>query len=189
MEVLDQIYHQFFFTTNSLGSQPMTSQYFQLINPLTVGLAAAALRCVLSEYASGKKVTVMSSEHQYWGTFFPSRVMNWTPEAAALHTFVGRLIPPPKRNSSRIVTPWFPTALLCWNRHSPIPSFWIGAPVCKSALYTPFPRCLSLGASQFPSAHLSVDFHSSIEFRTLCSASGTPQLLSAFINPHWHSSA
>jgi len=32
MEVLDQIYHHWFFSTKSLGRQPMTSQYFQ---PLT----------------------------------------------------------------------------------------------------------------------------------------------------------
>jgi hypothetical protein len=29
MEVLDFIYHQFFFTANSLGRQPTTSQYFR----------------------------------------------------------------------------------------------------------------------------------------------------------------
>jgi len=48
-EVLDLIYHQFFFTANSLGRQPTTSQYFQPIAPQTLVLAAAAIRCALSE--------------------------------------------------------------------------------------------------------------------------------------------
>jgi len=33
MEVLDLIYHQFFFTANSLGRQPTTSQFFQPLAP------------------------------------------------------------------------------------------------------------------------------------------------------------
>jgi len=65
MEVLDLIYHQFFFTANSLGRQPTTSQYFQPIAPQTVALAAAAIHCALSEYTSGKKATVMFSQDEY----------------------------------------------------------------------------------------------------------------------------
>jgi len=49
MEVLDLIYHQFFFTTNSLGRQPTTSLYFQPLAPQTLELAAAAIHCALSE--------------------------------------------------------------------------------------------------------------------------------------------
>jgi len=35
MEVLDLLFHQFFFTANSLGCQPTTSQYFELLAPHT----------------------------------------------------------------------------------------------------------------------------------------------------------
>ena len=59
MEVLDLIYHQFFFTANSLRRQPTASQYFQPLAPQTLVLAAAAVHGALSEYASGKKTMVM----------------------------------------------------------------------------------------------------------------------------------
>jgi hypothetical protein len=36
LEVLDLIYHQFFFTANSLGQQPTTPQFFQPITPQTL---------------------------------------------------------------------------------------------------------------------------------------------------------
>jgi len=54
MEVLDLIYHQIFITTNSLGRQPTTSQYFQPLAAQTLALAATAIHYALSEYASGK---------------------------------------------------------------------------------------------------------------------------------------
>jgi len=96
MEVLDLIYNQFFFTANSLGRQPMTSQYFQPLTPQTLALAATAIHWVLSEYASGKKATVMFSQDEYRSMFCPSPVMNFPPEAAPLinDTSVGRLLPP-----------------------------------------------------------------------------------------------
>jgi len=96
MEVLDLIYYQFFFTANSLGFQPTTSQHFQPLTPQTLALAAAAIHCALSQYASGKKATVMFSQDEYEGTFCSSSVTNFTPEATALisHTLVGCLIPP-----------------------------------------------------------------------------------------------
>jgi hypothetical protein len=95
MEVLDLIYHQFFFTVNSLGHQPITYQYFQPLTPQTIVLAAAAIHCVLSKYASGKKATVMFSQDEYQGTFCASPVINFTPEATAHinHTLLARLIP------------------------------------------------------------------------------------------------
>jgi len=65
MDILDLIYHQFFLTANSLGRQPMTSQYFQPPAPQTLALAAVAIHCALSEYASGKKATVMFSQDEY----------------------------------------------------------------------------------------------------------------------------
>jgi hypothetical protein len=65
MEVLDHIYHQFFFTANSLGHQPTTSQYFQRLTPQTLLLVDTAIHCALSEYATGKKATVMFSQDEY----------------------------------------------------------------------------------------------------------------------------
>jgi len=65
MEVLDPINHQFSFTANSLGRQPVTSQYFQPLAPQTLVLVAAAIHWALSEYASGKKATVMFSQDEY----------------------------------------------------------------------------------------------------------------------------
>jgi len=65
MEVLDLIYHQIFFTANSLGRQLTASQFFQLLTPQTLALVAAAIHCALSEYATGKKVTVMFSQDEY----------------------------------------------------------------------------------------------------------------------------
>ena len=97
MEVLDLIYHQFFFTANSLGRQPTTSQFFQPLAPQTLALVAAAIHCALSEYATGKKVTVMFSQDEYRGKFCPSTVMNCiTAEATALinYTWWGCFIPP-----------------------------------------------------------------------------------------------
>jgi len=81
MEVLDFIYHQSFFTANSLGRQPTTSQYFQPLASQALVLAAAAIHCALSEYASGKKAMVMFSEDEYHGTFGSSPVINFTLEA------------------------------------------------------------------------------------------------------------
>jgi len=117
MEVLDLIYHQFFFTANSLGRQPTTSQYFQSLAPQTLALVAAAIHCALSDYAGGKKATVMFSQDEYRGTLCPSPMINFTPEATVLinHTLVGRFKPPPTsmwRNSARIGAPQSPSALL-----------------------------------------------------------------------------
>jgi len=117
MEVLDLIYHELFFTADCLGCQPTTLQYFQPLALQTLALVAAAIHCVLSEYASGKKATVMFSQDEYRGTFCTSHMINFTPEATALlnHTLVGRFKPPPTsmwRNSARIGTPQSPSALL-----------------------------------------------------------------------------
>jgi hypothetical protein len=76
MEVLDIIYHQFFFTTYSLGRQPTTLQFFQPLTPHTLALVAVAIHCTLSEYATGKKVTAMFSEDEYQGKFCPSTVID-----------------------------------------------------------------------------------------------------------------
>jgi len=76
MEVLDLIYHQFFLNTNSLGRQPTTSQFFQPLTPQTLALVATAIHCALSEYSTGEKVTVMFSQDEYQGKFYPSTVID-----------------------------------------------------------------------------------------------------------------
>jgi hypothetical protein len=76
MNVLYLIYHQFFFTANSLGRQPTTSQFFQPLTPQTLALEAVAIHCALSENATGKKVTVMFSQDEYQGKFYASTVMD-----------------------------------------------------------------------------------------------------------------
>jgi len=161
MEVLDLIYHQFFFTTNSLGPQPTTSKYFQPLAPQTSALVAVAIHCVLSEYAGGEKATVMFSQDEYRGTFCPSPMINFTPEATALinHTLVGRFTPPAttmQHNSGRIGAPQSPSALLTLDSLSSISfrsqfllfqrsSAGIGTPQSPSAL-------LSLGR-ELPNSH------------------------------------
>ena len=116
MEVLDLIYHQFFFTDNSLGRQPTTSQYFQPLAPQTLALAAAAIHCALSEYASGKKAMVMFSQDEYRGTFGQSPLINFTLEATTQSITYQRPhhTPPPP-----------PAAQLHWNRRF---SILVGAP-------------------------------------------------------------
>jgi hypothetical protein len=76
MEVLDLIHHQFFFTANSLGRQPTTLQFFQPLTPQILPPVATAIHSALSEYATGKKVTVMFSEDEYRGKFCPSTVID-----------------------------------------------------------------------------------------------------------------
>jgi hypothetical protein len=81
MEVPDLIYCQFFFTTNSLGRQPSTSQYFQPLAPQTLVLVAAAIQCTLSAYARGKAAMVKFFQEEYRGSFGPSLVIRFTLEA------------------------------------------------------------------------------------------------------------
>ena len=91
------MYHQFFFTANSLGCLPTTSQCFQPLTLQNLALAEIAIYCAPSEYASGKMATVMFAQNEYRGTFCPSPVINFTLEATTLiyYTLVGRLIPHP----------------------------------------------------------------------------------------------
>jgi hypothetical protein len=85
MEVLDVIYHQYFFTANSLGRQPTTSQVFQLLTLQTLALEAAAIHCGQSENTTGKNVTVMFSQDEYRGKIFLSTVIDCiTAEPTAL---------------------------------------------------------------------------------------------------------
>jgi hypothetical protein len=85
MQVLDLIYHQLFFTANSLGPQPTTSQFFQLLTPLLLVLVSAAINCSLSEYTTGQNVPVVLSEDKYQGKFCPCIVIDCiTAEAIVL---------------------------------------------------------------------------------------------------------
>ena len=85
IKVRDLIYPQFFFTTNSVGRQPTTLQFFQPLTPQTLALVATAIHCALSEYATGTKVTVMFSQDEYRGKFCPSTVIDCiTAETTAL---------------------------------------------------------------------------------------------------------
>jgi hypothetical protein len=88
IEMLDLINHQFSFTANSLGRQPTTLKFFQPLTPQTLALVAAASHCALSEYATEKMVTVMLSQDEYRGIFFPSTVTDCiSAEAIALIKF------------------------------------------------------------------------------------------------------
>jgi len=85
MEVLHLIHNQLFFTANSLGQQPTTSQFFQPLTLQMLELVAAAICCALSEYATGKKVTGMFSQDEYQGKICHSTVIDSvTAEATAL---------------------------------------------------------------------------------------------------------
>jgi hypothetical protein len=85
MEVLHLIYQLFFFSANSLGRQPTTSQFFQPLSRQMIVLVAAAIHCALSEQATGEKVTGMFSQDEYQGKFYPPMVINCiTAEAIAL---------------------------------------------------------------------------------------------------------
>ena len=167
MEVLDLIHHQFFFTTNSLGHQPTTSQYFQPLALQTLVLAATAIHCVLSECASQKKATVMFSQDEYRGTFGPSPVINFTLEAIALSITHQRATsyPPcsaPQSASAFLIPHWCSSILvgtpqprlkLFYFILESIPplsallilSIWIGAPLSHSALYPPISVPFSMG--------------------------------------------
>jgi len=134
MELLDLIYDQFFFTANSLGRQLTASQFFQPLTPQMLALVAAAIHCALSEYTTGKKVTVMFSHDEYQGKFCPSMVIDCiTAKAIALinYTRWGCFIPPPWCFSGIIGAPQSPLALLnpC-SRYSD----WIGAPQSRFVL-------------------------------------------------------
>ena len=74
MWVLDVIHRQYFFTDNSLGLQPTRSQFFQTLAPQSSVLVAAVIHCALSEYATGNMDTVMFSQDEYRGKFYPSMV-------------------------------------------------------------------------------------------------------------------
>jgi len=104
MEVLDLIYHQLFFTANSLGRKATTLHFVQLLTPQTLNLVAAAIHCALSEFGTGKKATVMFCQDEYGGKLCPSMVIDCiTAEAIALINYPRWgcfLHPPPPPNSA-----------------------------------------------------------------------------------------
>jgi len=120
MEVLDLIYHRNFFTTNSFGRKLTTSLFFHPLALQMLVLVAAAIHCALSEYATGKKVTVMLSQDEYRGKISLSTVIDCiTAEATALinYTWWAAVYPPappppPWCFSAIIGAPQSPTPLL-----------------------------------------------------------------------------
>jgi len=84
MEILDLSYHQVFYTTNSLGHLPAASQSYQPLALQTVAVTATDIYCTLSEYATRVKITVMFSQDEYQGTFWPSPVIHFTLEPTVL---------------------------------------------------------------------------------------------------------
>ena len=105
----------------------------------------------------------MFSQDEYRGTFCPSPMKNFTPEATALinHTLVGRFKPPPTtmwRNSARIGAPQSPSALLSLDSLSSI-SY-------RSQFLLIWRSSAGIGAPLSPSALLSLDSLSSISFRS-----------------------
>jgi len=159
MDVLDLIYHQFFFTANRLGHQPTSSQYFQPLTPQTWALAAAAIRYALSEHASGKKATVMFSQDEYQGIFGPSLVVNFTLEATTQSiTHQRQLHPPPPlwRNSTRIGAPQYSSELLSldWTSSMSFHSQFLlfqRSSIQFCTPYPPLPMLLSSGWKLFNS--------------------------------------
>ena len=137
MEVLDLIYHQLFFAANILGCQPMTSHYMEPLTPQTLGQAAAAIYCMLSDKASGKMARVMFSHNEYRCTFCASTVINFTlePTAHINHSVMGRSIPPLWENSVGIGTSQLRLTAINFIPHS-IPPF-LSISVCAESSLPP----------------------------------------------------
>jgi len=108
------MYHQFFFTVNRLGRQPITLQHSQPLSLQTLALVATAILCVLCEYASGMKDTEMLTQEEYRGTFCPSPVICFTLEAAVPinYKYLGRVTPPLWSDYTKLDAPQFPLVLL-----------------------------------------------------------------------------
>jgi len=97
IDVLDVIYHQFFFTANILEWQSTTSQFFQPLAPQTVACVAVAIHSMLSQYATGKQDMVRISHDMNQVQFSHSTVIDFTAAEVTVlsnDTLVGCLIPP-----------------------------------------------------------------------------------------------
>jgi len=162
MEVLDLIYHQFFFTANSLECQPSISQFFQPLALQPLVLVATAIHFAQSEYASGNVDKVMFCPNDYWSTFCTSPLITFALGNYCTHQsyICGPLHTPCPmwHNSARIGSPDFPIgtpspqltvfyfvsrlilaflALLSLDGSSLILSVWIGTLLFHSAHNTP----------------------------------------------------
>jgi len=146
MEVLDSIYLQFLLNANSLGRLPTTLQLFQPVALQTLALVAAAIHCALSEYATGRKITVMFSQDEYRGKFCPSTVLDCiTGEATVLinYPWWAASYPPPWVSSAIIGTTQSPSVLLSLDL---LFHFLFSAPYC-----------ISVGAPSLDWAHFDLD--------------------------------
>jgi len=193
MEVFDLIYAQFIFTTNSLGRQLTTSQFFQLLTPLTLLLVTAAIHCMLSEYATWKKIAVIFSQDKYQDEFYPPTVKNCiTAEAITPlnYTLWGCNIPPPQWCSSAIMGAFQSLSAL----HSLHWCFDITfcTPYCLFGLHS----SSRMGTPQSPSALLSLDWGFDISFSAsygrFCphsfSRMRADEFSSMLLSPRWRSS-
>jgi len=107
-----------------MGQQPTTSQLFQPLSLQTLVLVAIAIHCALSEDATGKKVTVMFSQDEYWGKFAHPHSYDCIPAAATAllinSTWWAASYPPPPPqwdSSARIRAPQTLSALLSLDSH------------------------------------------------------------------------
>jgi len=194
MEVLDWNYHQFFLTTNSLGRQQTTSQFIQPLTPQMIALVAAPIHAVLSESATGRKLTVMCSQDKYWGKFSLSTVIDCISaeptELINYRLWVASYPPPQWCFCARSATIGTPQSLL------PLLSLDFGIKIVVSTPNLHFDRrpTYRMGAPQSPCWPQSgaPEFHSRLFFSLpflCCSAwmgSSTGQML---LNPGWHSLA
>jgi hypothetical protein len=69
-DILDLIYHIFFFTVNTSGQVPHTAKYFDLVSPWTLAIAAAAIHCALSDYEHGTKVITNITQDDYQSNYY-----------------------------------------------------------------------------------------------------------------------
>jgi len=176
MAVLKLIYHQFFFTTYSLGSHPTTSQLFWPLAVQPLVLVATAIYCALSEYTDGKKATVIFSQDKYLNLFCPSMVIIFTP-ALINHRLVGCFIPLTLgHNSANMGTPQSILAFLILQ--------WPISMSC-SARFLLF-QCSSTGIGTPHSAQSGMQLFYFISCFTP-SFSSTFLLDWQLLNPDWHS--
>ena len=117
MDIHDLICYQLFFSANGLGHQPTTLQFFQLVAPQTLPLAATTRNCVLSEYSIWKMASDKCSQDEYWGKCYSTPVLNFTLEGThhIIPALGGQFVLSDKYSSPRIGTPYITI-------HSPQPS-------------------------------------------------------------------
>jgi len=208
MEVLDLIHHQGFFAANRLVSQPTTLEFFQPLSLQMSAHVAPAIHWALSEYTTGKKVTVMLSQDEYQSKFCPPTVIDCITAEAITHinyTLCGCFKPPQWWSSSIIGVPRSlsallsldrpfdisfstPSCLVCLRSPSRIgapqspPWPWLGAPLFHSRLFTSHPiwRCSAWIGCAAGYALLNPRQHS---LAWICA----PPFHSALLDHHQHS--